>query len=99
MSFKCISIDDVKALMDSREVSLVDIRDSASFLDANIPNAVHITGENVEAFLSKADKNKPLIVYCYHGNSSKGAADYFYSQGFASVYSMDGGFEGWRTKY
>ncbi len=53
----------------------------------------------MERFLSTADKDKPLIVYCYHGNSSQGAANYFFDQGYKEVYSMDGGYEAWRLKY
>jgi thiosulfate sulfurtransferase len=41
----------------------------------------------------------PLIVSCYHGNSSQSAAAYLCSQGFTEVYSLDGGFEVWRTTY
>lgn len=99
MAYKCISIDEVKVLLDQDEVTLVDVRDGGAFSEANIPKAVHITQESVDAFLSKANKEHPLIVYCYHGNSSKGAADYFASQGFHNVFSMDGGFEAWRLKY
>lgn len=99
MSFKCISIDDAKALIDSTEVTLADVRDSGSFLESNIPNSVHVTGETAEEFLSSAGKDKPLIVYCYHGNASKEAADYFNGKGFTQVYSMDGGYEEWRIKY
>ena len=99
MSFKCISIDEAKALIDSTEVTLADVRDSNSFLQSNIPNSVHISQETAEQFISSASKDKPLIVYCYHGNSSKGAAEYFINQGFTQVYSMDGGFEDWRIKY
>ncbi|MDE0931482.1 MAG: rhodanese-like domain-containing protein, partial [Halioglobus sp.] len=46
-----------------------------------------------------ADRDQPLLIYCYHGNSSQGAADYFFNQGFEDVYSMDGGYEAWRLKY
>jgi len=52
-----------------------------------------------DAFLAAADRDQPLLVYCYHGNSSQGAADYFFNQGFEDVYSMDGGYEAWRLKY
>ena len=97
--YQCISIDEAKELIDKGSVTLADVRDGQSFNDANIPNAVNITQENVETFLSNASKELPLIVYCYHGNSSKGAADYFSNQGFSEVYSMDGGFEAWRFKY
>ncbi len=99
MSYKCISIDQAKALIDSAEVTLADVRDAGSFLESNIPNAAHVTAQTAAEFLARAPKDKPLIVYCYHGNSSKGAAEYFVGEGFAEVYSMDGGFEEWRTKY
>ena len=52
-----------------------------------------------DEFLATADREKPLIVYCYHGHSSQGAADYFSEQGFAEVYSIDGGFVAWSSKY
>jgi thiosulfate sulfurtransferase len=99
MMYQCISIDEVKALIDKGNVTLADVRDGQSFSEANIINAVHITQENVDAFLLNASKAQPLVVYCYHGNSSKGAADYFSNQGFSDVFSMDGGFEAWRLKY
>ena len=41
----------------------------------------------------------PLIVTCYHGNSSQSAAAYLVGQGFSDVYSLDGGFELWRATY
>jgi thiosulfate sulfurtransferase len=38
-------------------------------------------------------------VVCYRGNSSQSAAAYLASQGFSEVYSLDGGFELWRSLY
>lgn len=51
------------------------------------------------------DFDTPVMVMCYHGNSSKGAAQYLLQQGYDVVYSIDGGFEAgsasfpqrWRT--
>ena len=99
MSYKCISIDAAKSLIDQGAVTLADVRDAGAFRAGNIQNAINIQQEIVEEFLATADKDLPLIVYCYHGNSSKGAADYFSSQGYKEVYSMDGGYEAWRQKY
>lgn len=99
MSYKCLSIDDAKALIDSREVTLADVRDPQSFLAGNIDNAINVSDATVEEFLSATDLDKPLVIYCYHGNSSKGAAEFFHSKGYAEVYSMDGGYEKWRLKY
>ena len=51
--------------------------------------------ENVKEYIEKTDKETPLVVCCYHGISSRGAAEYLSQQGFKEVYSMTGGFEAW----
>jgi thiosulfate sulfurtransferase len=99
MTFKCISIDEAKALIDKGGVTIADVRDAGTHLASNIENSINIQQESVEEFLAAADKDKPLIVYCYHGHSSQGAAGYFSEQGCKEVYSIDGGYEAWRLKY
>ena len=99
MSYKCISIDEAKVLIDKGGVTIADVRDAGSHVSGNIENSVNIQQDTIEEFLSTADKDKPLIIYCYHGNSSQGAADYFFEQGYTEVYSMDGGYESWRLKF
>ncbi|MFL3653511.1 MAG: thiosulfate sulfurtransferase GlpE [Halioglobus sp.] len=99
MTFKCISIDEAKALIDIGSVTIADVRDADTYLAGNIENAINIQQDSMYEFLAAADRDQPLLVYCYHGNSSQGAADYFFNQGFEDVYSMDGGYEAWRLKY
>ena len=99
MSYKCISIDEAQELIEKNDVTLLDIRDAGSFAASNIQNSINVSNENIEQILATADKDKPLVVYCYHGNSSKGAADYFFNMGFKETYSINGGFEDWKLKY
>jgi len=99
MPFKRISIDEAKTLIDAGGVTVADIRDADSYRSARIENAIHVQHETMEEFLEIAAKDKPLIIYCYHGNSSQGAANYFDGLGFIDVYSVDGGFEAWRAKF
>jgi thiosulfate sulfurtransferase len=98
MPYQCISVDETKTLIDNGELTLADIRDSNSYRGGSINDAVNISGDNIDNFVATSNKEQPLVVYCYHGNSSKGAADYFSSQGFSQVYSMDGGYEAWRLQ-
>ena len=98
MPYQCISVEDAKALISSNDVTLVDIRDAQSFALANVENSQNISNTNVDGFLSTVDTEKPIIVICYHGNSSKGAAEYFFNQGCKLVHSLDGGFEAWQNK-
>lgn len=99
MPYKCLSVNEAYTLIKTKKVTLFDIRDITSHTEKNIKKSIHISNENIHDVINQADKNIPLIVYCYHGNSSKNAAEYFYNEGFNESYSMDGGFEEWRQIY
>ncbi|WP_192456508.1 thiosulfate sulfurtransferase GlpE [Musicola keenii] len=78
---------------------LVDIRDLQSFGAAHVPGAIHLTNETLSDFVRGADLEQPVLVMCYHGISSRNAAQYLISLGFDAVYSVDGGFEAWRQRF
>ena len=96
MGYQCISIAEAMSLIKDEDAVLLDVRDAASYGAGNIKSSINVSNENVEQVLSRVDKKTPLLVLCYHGNSSKGAADYFNSLGFESTYSVDGGYEMWK---
>ena len=98
MAFETIDIDQAKALIESGNVTLIDIRDEASFAAGHIDQATHVNNENLEQFISETDHEIPLIVCCYHGNMSKGAADFFNSRGFTQTYSLNGGYTQWASE-
>ena len=81
MSYQRISIEDAKALIKDKDITLIDIRDFNSFSSGHIQNAIHIEDLNIENFIQEKDKNKPILIYCYHGNSSQTAAS-FLTKGF-----------------
>ena len=94
-----IDIHQVKKMIDQGNLTIVDIRDDCAFSEAHIRGAVSVNDTNIEEFVSQTQKEKPLLCYCYHGNSSQEASQYFRDSGFTSVYSMIGGFEQWRQEY
>ena len=97
--FEQIDVTQAKELIGSGNVTIIDIRDSGSYAEAHIHDAIFVNNENIEEFLKSADKSKPLVCYCYHGISSQMAAEYFSEQGFGQVFSMIGGFEQWRSTH
>ena len=99
MTYKRISIDEAKALIDNGGVTVADVRDVHAYRAGRIENAIHLQQDTIEEFLAVAEKSQPLIIYCYHGHSSQGAANYFAGLGFEEVYSVDGGYEAWRLKF
>ncbi|MBM7062229.1 thiosulfate sulfurtransferase GlpE [Pseudomonas sp. UL073] len=96
--FKRIGPEQAQALREQGAV-VVDVRDPQSFALGHIAGSQHLDNYSLADFIAHADFDKPLIVACYHGNSSQGAAAYLAGQGFAEVYSLDGGFELWRGTY
>ena len=97
MSFKRVSIAEAKDLLSEQKekVQIVDIRDDESYERGHISQALHLHGSNLQEFISQADLEQPLLVYCYHGHTSQSAAAYLVEQGFADTCSLDGGYEAW----
>ena len=97
--FKHMHINDLHAVIHEKSYVVVDIRDPASFQNGHIPDSIHLTNDNLADFMREADLDAPVVVCCYHGNSSQQAAQFLLSQDFTDVYSLDGGFVDWQSKY
>jgi len=97
MSFQRISAEQAQQQLGAG-ATLVDIRDPLAYAAGHVAGAVRIDNENLSAFLAKTNADAPLLVMCYHGHSSQTAAQFFANQGFSSVASVEGGFEGWKRQ-
>lgn len=97
--FECIDVQQAQQQLAGGNVQLVDIRDPQSFAAGHASGAFHLTNASLPQFIAQADLSQPVLVMCYHGNSSKGAAQYLLNQGFAGAYSIDGGFDAWQAAF
>ena len=95
MAYKRIGVKEARELIDSRNALVVDVRDPGSYEAGHIPGAEAVNDSNVQDFIHRADLGRPVVVCCYHGNMSQGAAEYFSRNGFDDTYSLDGGYEAW----
>lgn len=86
----------ITELLEHREEwNIVDIRDENSFTQGHIPGACNLNNDNIQQYIDEHEFEIPLVVVCYVGNSSKGAADMLARAGFDTVYSLDGGMNLW----
>ena len=99
MEIAQIQIHEAKKKLDEKSCLFVDIRDPGSYRQAHVPGAVQLNDGNVQEFLQITAREQPVVVYCYHGNSSLGATAFLMENGFTNVASMSGGFEAWRPVY
>jgi thiosulfate sulfurtransferase len=93
--FKKIDVKGASHLIREEAAVLVDIRDAGSFSNSHAETARHLTNDTIISFMDDVEFEQPVLVMCYHGVSSQGAAEYLVNQGYENVYSVDGGFSAW----
>ena len=76
-------------------LTVIDTRDPASFGTEHISGAINIPLSQMPEECCRLEKLNTIICYCYHGISSKLAAQLLVENGFEQVYSLTGGFSAW----
>ncbi|MFV0467393.1 MAG: rhodanese-like domain-containing protein [Dysgonomonas sp.] len=97
--YKRINASEAKKLVvDVDNVLFCDVRSEADYSESHDSRAINLTQGYLPLFISEMPKNKPVVVICYHGNSSQSVAQYLTVHGFEDVYSVDGGYEAWQNE-
>jgi rhodanese-related sulfurtransferase len=94
-----LTIADVQAkLQRGDRFVLVDVREESEFAAGRLPGAIHLSKGIIERDIEKRfpDLDTELVLYCGGGYRSALAADNLQKMGYTNVWSMDGGFRGWR---
>lgn len=98
-TFKLIEIAETRVRLQNEDAVLVDTRDAQSYGADHVEGAFHLTNDTVQEFCAQVDIKTPVFVVCYHGNSSKGIAQYLVEQGYKDSYSVEGGMAMWRQLF
>ncbi len=96
MKYQEISPKQAMDLLQDKEPMLLDARDATSYKDGHIEGAMLVHDGLLEQIVRKRAHGTPVIIYCYHGNSSKDLAELIANFGYKEVYSVQGGFVEWR---
>jgi thioredoxin len=78
---------------------VIDVRTPEEFSKGHLQNAKNIdwNGANFDKQTESIDKTKPVFVYCLSGGRSSAAAAKMRSNGFTTVYELEGGMMKWRA--
>ena len=59
-----MAVEDLRAKLNRNEVTVIDVRDAASFNAKHIAGAINVPFASVEAMLDQIPKDKPIVTYC-----------------------------------
>jgi rhodanese-related sulfurtransferase len=96
--FHRIGVDEAQGVVRRNDVLVLDTRDAESFRKAHIKGAQRVSTANLSTVIDETTRNRPILIYCYHGNASREYARIFADFGFSEVYSLDGGYESWNSR-
>jgi rhodanese-related sulfurtransferase len=74
---------------------VLDARDERSHAQGKLAGSFRLDGRNHERLLMRESRERPVLIYCYHGNSSQTYAQMFVDFGFAEVADLIGGWTAW----
>jgi rhodanese-related sulfurtransferase len=91
---------EVKAKLDRGEsFHLVDVREESEWNRGHLPRAIHLGKGVLERDVEETipDSGSEIVLYCGGGSRSALAAESLQRMGYTNVYSLKGGFSGWKN--
>lgn len=95
--YRRIAAREASRLLDNPAVLRFDVRDTAAFAAGHLPQARHLTFSGLAEVIAATAKDRPILIYCYHGNASREYAQALSDFGFTDVASLDGGYEAYAS--
>ena len=92
-SYRQISQEEAKAMMDTQTVIIVDVREQSEFDAGHISGAVLLPVGTITADTAAnviPEKDSVVLVYCRSGNRSKTASQTLAELGYTHVYEFGG---------
>jgi len=84
--------------MKQQGAAIIDVREREDSMNGTIPDAVAIPRGVLELKIDQVttDKDRPIVLYCGGGSRSALAAFMLQKMGFSKVFSLAGGYRGWK---
>lgn len=95
MSFKTLFADQISEFLQRPDVVVLDHRDVRSYSSDHLPDAMLVNDALIMHLRKK--RQVPILVYCYHGNSSKDLCNLLINFGCENVYNLEGGWQAWAS--
>jgi rhodanese-related sulfurtransferase len=84
-------------LVNREDATVLDIREAREMSGSKIIGAIHIPFSQLKDRIGelKADRAKPLVVYCSRGQRALMAGSALKAAGFTQLFNLNGGYKAW----
>jgi ankyrin repeat protein len=96
MNYQDIEPAKIGALRGEADLLILDTRDAASYARDHLENALPVSDAALRELMKSRQRERPILVYCYHGNSSRNLCQFIAGFGYSRVYNLVGGWKGWQ---
>jgi len=79
----------------SHEHTLIDVREKWELDICKIEGAVNMPMSSIMETFSELDPESSYSLYCHHGMRSMQVANFLLSNGFKSLFNLQGGIDAW----
>ena len=93
-----ITGEEAKRMVDTEDVSLLDVRTEEEYNSAHIEGATLIPVSELSNRTQELNKSKKIVVYCRSGHRSATASGILVEHGFERVYNVLGGINAWEER-
>jgi hydroxyacylglutathione hydrolase len=87
-----LSADELKTMLPSNGLALVDVRYDSEWNEGHIPSAIHIPLGHLAGRVDELPKDKPIVVHCQGGTRSSIGASLLQKLGRKDVANLTGGY-------
>lgn len=95
MTYRDIQPAEVQALRAEADLLIFDIRDPSSYARGHLDGAQPVSDAVLQQLIKGRQRQRPVLVYCYHGNSSRSMCEFIANFGFERVHNLAGGWQAW----
>lgn len=98
MAFYTIHPREIEDLLYRRRAMLIDVREPEEYREDHYRNARNLPYDQIDIWMYRLPKCRPLILYCDYGSTSLMAARKLSKEGY-EVYTVVGGMDAMRTSH
>ena len=97
--FHDVKVAEFKKLAKAGKGSILDVRTPKEYDEGHLKGSINMSyfDKDFKNQVGKLDKAKPVYVYCHSGGRSSKAMSIMKSEGFKTIYNLNGGYAAWKN--